>query len=826
MLRIIRIAAVALVGGLCLIGAAASGDTKPSPATVPGAAVAVDLSKLTPELATQIQGSAPAALVSCIVQMKEQYPYAAVRANSTADKIASFRAVAQNSQAPVLADLKRWGNAAVVKRSFWVINGFHLLATPDVIRWLSTRPDVAQVSDDARIFLIDAPTDEAVGGAADTVPKWNVAQVSAPDCWDVGYDGQGVVIAHTDTGVDTTHPALQGRFSGYWHDSINGRSNPYDDNGHGTHTVGTMVGINGIGVAPGATFVAVKVLDGGGSGSTSQLLDGMEWIANLDATVAIKAVSASWGSPSRTAQWAWSMCQTYKSIGILPVFANGNDGPGTATVGTPGDYPLVLGVGATDSADDIATFSSRGPAPNQPPWNVASNWYRPDWNLTKPDLAAPGASIYSSWPGGQYRTLNGTSMATPHVAGAVAILCEANPNLDPTTLYRLLLDNSDQPAQGQPYPNQNYGWGRLNVFRSLTQGGDCNGNGIPDFCDISCGTAGGFCDIPGCGESRDCNNNGIPDECDLASGRSQDCNGNGIPDECDIASGFSQDCNNNGIPDDCEIARGSAQDCNGNGIPDECDLMPSPDTPAHDNCADAEPICPTVTYYGTTVGATSDGSASCGSSGSTPDVWYLYQPYGNGYASFSLAGSAYDTVLSIHSGCPGTTANQLACNDDYGGAQSTITNFLVHNGQKYWIRVSGKSGATGEFQLLLSGPTCTAVDDCNGNGIPDECDIASGLSQDCNHNGIPDECDVAAGTSLDLNQNGIPDECERALLGDMNCDGAVNAFDIDPFVLAVANPAGYQAAYPNCDIMNGDINGDGVVNAFDIDPFVLLLTGG
>ena len=223
--------------------------------------------------------------------------------------------------------------------------------------------------------------------------------------------------------------------------------------------MGTILGLNGIGVAPGATFVGVKVLNASGNGSSSQTLNGMQSIANLAATVDIKAMSASWGSPARTDQWVWNTCQTYKSIGILPVFANGNDGPGGATVGSPGDYPLVLGVGATDSSDNIAGFSSRGPAPNQSPWNDSSNWFRPDWNLTKPDLSAPGVSIYSCWPGGGYQTLQGTSMATPHVAGAVAILCQANPNLDSTTMYQMLLEGSDQPSQGQPYPNQNYGWG-------------------------------------------------------------------------------------------------------------------------------------------------------------------------------------------------------------------------------------------------------------------------------------------------------------------------------------------------------------------------------
>jgi hypothetical protein len=383
----------------------------------------------------------------------------------------------------------------------------------------------------------------------------------------------------------------------------------------------------------------------------------------------------------------------------------------------------------------------------------------------------------------------------------------------------------DPNDQGTFWTIQEYGhadniWGTY-VAQLTLHDGDCNGNGIPDLCDIDCGPAGDTCDVPGCGGSLDCNGNGTPDECET------DCNGNGIPDDCDLAAGSSPDCNGNGIPDECDVASGYSQDCQPNGIPDECDLLPPDDVPAHDNCIEAELICPHIVFYGTTVGATTDGSATCGSSSSTPDVWYYYEPAGNGFATFSLAGSTYDTVLSIHSGCPGTTANELACNDNYSGLQSAIQNLFVDSGNQYWIRISGADGATGNFQLLISGPQCNyTAGDCNGNDVPDECDIASGLSQDCNANGIPDECDIASGASLDANRNGVPDECESGLLGDLNCDGLVNAFDIDPFVLALTDPAAYQAAHPDCQLMNADINGDGLVNAFDIDPFVVLLTGG
>ena len=332
---------------------------------------------------------------------------------------------------------------------------------------------------------------------------------------------------------------------------------------------------------------------------------------------------------------------------------------------------------------------------------------------------------------------------------------------------------------------------------------DCNENGIYDSQDIAAGT------------SEDCNNNGVPDECE--PGGISDCNGNGVPDLCDLYFETSTDCNANSVPDECDLSSGSSSDCQPNGIPDECDLLPPTSAVAVDSCAAAQFACP-GTYYGTTVGATRDGSTSCAASATAPDVWYFYRPYGAGYMTVSLCGSSYDTVLSIHSGCPGTAANEIACNDNDCGNRSTVTIF-VQSGHPYWIRISGAGAAAGEFEMAMVGPACLWSAECNDNGIPDECE------PDCNANGQPDDCDIAQGISQDGDGDGIPDECESAgLLGDLNCDGAVNTFDIDPFVLALTNPSAYTAAHPDCPITNADANGDGDVNAFDIDPFVLLLT--
>jgi hypothetical protein len=369
---------------------------------------------------------------------------------------------------------------------------------------------------------------------------------------------------------------------------------------------------------------------------------------------------------------------------------------------------------------------------------------------------------------------------------------------------------------------------------------DCNGNDVYDILDIANGTSDdcNANDVPDeCepGGEQDCNGNTIPDLCDIFFGTSVDCNGNDIPDECDLADDTSPDCNGNDVPDECDISNATSGDCNGNDIPDECDLADcdgslwcedcQPNgvmdicepTPMQDNCADAVIICPNITYYGSTIHATNDGAATCGDSNSTPDVWYYYQPSGYGAVTISLCGSRFDTVLSVHSGCPGTASNQLECNDDWCGQQSRLNASVNPLGDGYWIRVSGKGGSTGEFQMSITGPACAFGPECNDNGIPDECE------PDCNGNGQPDDCDIADQTSQDANGNGFPDECELA--GDLDCDGSVSTQDIEPFVLALVNPDTYQGTYRDCVIMNADCNGDGSLNGLDIDPFVALLAG-
>ncbi len=429
-----------------------------------------------PKLSTELQQLLDKAetqdLVSCIVMMNEAYPYEAMDLASAHEKIQNYRAIANQSQSSVTAWLRSLPGDAIVEQSFWITNAIAIKAKPSVILELARRSDIGWISHNGEVHIIAEPGHfSQISGRA---IEWNIQKVMADSCWTAGYTGQGIILGETDTGVDYTHPALQGKWSGYWHDAINGQSTPYDDHNHGTHCMGTIMGGDGfgsftedIGVAPGATFVAAKVLNSGGSGTYVQCLEGLQFMADLKDSVDIKAVSNSWAGSSGPDTFFYPVTRTYKSIGILPVFANGNSGPGAGTVQVPGNYSTTLGVGATDINDNIADFSSRGPAPNQPPFNDPSTWFRSDWNLIKPMISAPGVNIRSCVPGGGYANWNGTSMATPHVTGAVGIICQKNPNLSTTDLYTILLDNVDEPPGGAPYPNNNYGWGRLNVWKAL-----------------------------------------------------------------------------------------------------------------------------------------------------------------------------------------------------------------------------------------------------------------------------------------------------------------------------------------------------------------------
>ena len=429
--------------------------------------------KMTPELIEIINNTPFQEKIFVIVHMNVEYPYDQLEGMRPEEKCQVFKGVAENSQKDVIQYLRSLPEEkAIVLRQFWIFNGFHLKATKDVIEELARRDDIWFMSHNG-VIKLDCQSGEEVESRN---PEWNISKIMADSCWLAGYSGEEIIIGHIDTGVLTTHEALTGKWlSPYWYDAVNNQPSPYDDHGNGTHTMGIICGGDGfgsfpndIGVAYGVRYIPTKAFNNQGAGYYSWIDACMQYLANLKSQgVDIKIINNSWKHTDGSNLHWWDIILNWKNLGIFSVFENGNGGPGPSTVCSPASYPLVCGIGATDNNDNIANFSSRGPAPNISPINDPQYWFYPNWNLLKPDISAPGVNIRSSLNNGNYVILSSTGRATPHVAGAAAILLDKNPNLRVWDLYDYLRNYCDQPPQGAPYPNNNYGWGRVNLWRSL-----------------------------------------------------------------------------------------------------------------------------------------------------------------------------------------------------------------------------------------------------------------------------------------------------------------------------------------------------------------------
>ena len=396
------------------------------------------------------------------------------------EKIEVLKKVAKRAQSNTLKYIKEHSKDVIQYRTFWVSNAIYIKAKPYIIKEISKFPEVYLVKELSFWHILGRPAhikEMLKTATKDKTVEWNIDRIKADSVWSYyGLSGNGVDVGILDTGIDPDHPALSGNFSGHFHDAVNHNTAPYDDHGHGTHVAGTIAGGDGpgsftedIGIAYNASLSSCKAFDSQGYGADTSILECSQWFVSLkaDSGVDIRVISNSWGG-DRGDTWMWyDIWNNWRGMDIIPVFAAGNSGPGTGTVGSPGDYPIVIGVGATDNNDDVANFSSRGPAPNSGLYADTTYWSRPDWNFIKPDISAPGAGIRSSTPGGNYDTWDGTSMATPHVTGVIALMFEKNPALDYYQIYNILTNYGvDQPS-GHTYPNNDYGWGRLNALLAV-----------------------------------------------------------------------------------------------------------------------------------------------------------------------------------------------------------------------------------------------------------------------------------------------------------------------------------------------------------------------
>lgn len=394
---------------------------------------------------------------------------------------------ASRFQGRLLAELCAEG---VDARMRWINNALYVRnASASLVERLARYPHVVDITADQVVATIDAPT---VHGVTDDshvhAPVWNIELIGAPRVWANTTRGEGIVVAGIDTGVRSTHTALLGTYRGTadrtddynWYDPREQQYTPYDPNGHGTHTMGTIVGVD-VGVAPSAQWIAAKgcaTL----SCTTADLSGSFQYLlaptpqgqydnpAAGNPRKAPRVINNSWGGGQGSAQFL-PFIQPHLEAGTVVVFSQGNAGSGCATANSPGDLAAVIGVGSTDINDALSSYSSRGPG-------IGSAQFP----LQKPDVSAPGEQIYSTLPDSDtaYGIYSGTSMAGPHVAGVAALVLSVNPGLNHDGVAAILKSTSVtslpapkgglQTCGGVAYtavPNYHYGYGRIDAVAAV-----------------------------------------------------------------------------------------------------------------------------------------------------------------------------------------------------------------------------------------------------------------------------------------------------------------------------------------------------------------------
>ena len=413
-----------------------------------------------------------------------------------------LRETAARSQAPLLDELAR---AGVVHRPFWIANLVWAKGNASVIASIASHPDVAGIAANPRVAQRTSESGagfpESLAPEAPETIEWNITQVNAPAVWALGYTGVGAVVAGQDTGYRWDHAALQAKYRGWngavadhnynWHDSIHSGGGscgadsafPCDDHGHGTHTMGTMVGddggVNQVGMAPGAKWIGCRNMNVG-DGTPATYTECWQWFLaptdlanqNADPAKAPDVINNSWSCPpsegcdSVASEAMRLVVESVRAAGIVPVVSAGNSGSSCSSVSTPAAiFDASFTVASTTSSDTISGFSSRGPV------TVDASGRR------KPDISAPGDNIRSSTRDGGYQGgWSGTSMAGPHVAGLVALLISADPALagNVDRIEELIRQAAVHPAFGGEcgmasgvYPNNTFGDGRIDALAMI-----------------------------------------------------------------------------------------------------------------------------------------------------------------------------------------------------------------------------------------------------------------------------------------------------------------------------------------------------------------------
>ncbi len=372
-------------------------------------------------------------------------------------------------------------------RMLWIDNVIRLDAVPAEIEAIAARPDVERVHFNYPIELIEPEAGGRGIPPAEGGVEPGVLAVRAPEVWALGITGTGVLVATLDTGVDGNHPALASRWRGLdpayignpgwaWFDPVTNTTFPESFGSHGTHTMGSVCGGapgDQVGVAPGAEWIHAAVIDRVNIAQTiADALLAFQWVIDPDGNPATDfdvpdVCSNSWGLADFHGvpdcdDFFWSALDACEAAGIVIVFAAGNDGSGglrrPADRGTD-DYRTfaVGGVNANVGGLPAYSNSSTGPTDCGPGGE----------SVTKPEISAPAVSVRSSFPGGGYSLLTGTSMAAPHVNGVVALMRQANPDLSTDDIKQIIYDTAfDLGVQGD---DNQFGWGMIDAFEAVQQ---------------------------------------------------------------------------------------------------------------------------------------------------------------------------------------------------------------------------------------------------------------------------------------------------------------------------------------------------------------------
>jgi serine protease AprX len=474
-----------------------------STGTAPAASITSWGSKVDP----WVLGTAAAGQTEFLVYLNEQADLSgAARLSTKLEKgqyvYQRLSETAARAQKSLLAFLKSQG---ADYRSYWIANMVWVRGDAGLVQALAQRSDVAHLYANPQVRLdLPASNDLQSEPLAPDAVTWNIAKVNADDLWAAGFTGQGVVIGGQDTGYAWQHEALKTQYRGWngttadhnysWHDAIHvsnpncpaNSPEPCDDHGHGTHTMGIMVGqdpaqTHQIGMAPGAKWIGCRNMNLG-VGTPASYSECYQWFVaptdlqgnNPRSDLAPDIISNSWGcTPTEGCTVTdpnvlLSVVQNVRAAGILTVHSAGNAGPNCGTVNQPAAiYDESFTVGNTTSTDAISGSSSRGPV------KVDGS------GRLKPDISAPGTDILSSLRSGGYGSMSGTSMAAPHVAGLAALLISINPALrgQVDTLEAIIersavhLTSTQDcgTVPGSSIPNNTFGWGRIDALAAYQE---------------------------------------------------------------------------------------------------------------------------------------------------------------------------------------------------------------------------------------------------------------------------------------------------------------------------------------------------------------------